>query len=231
MVLLFSVGAFILPVITLSLLLRVVYVRKPNEILVFSPAGASAASMRAEGRRKIFNDGSDHWISFGQKVERLDRSLMSVPLTAVVTSNAKVHVTVMAVAHVKISSDPKLQVNAVERFLGVAREAILANAKATLEEHLCRKMGNMAPGEIHERRFDIAEEAAEVASSDLEALGLQLDLLRIHRVSDDGDYLKSIGMRRVAVVLKEAEFAKFSSEEVDSGDSRFDSGTPRFKQI
>lgn len=49
---------------------------------------------------------------------------------------------------------------------------------------------------------------AEEAMDDLQKLGLQLDTLKIRHVSDDRQYLESIGRERIARIVRDAEVAE-----------------------
>lgn len=54
------------------------------------------------------------------------------------------------------------------------------------------------------QRLKLAEEVAEAASFDLQKLGLVLDFVKIQTISDDQDYLKAIGRKKNAEVVKNA---------------------------
>ena len=117
---------------------------------------------------------------------------------------------VEAIANIKIDSSEPTFGNAVERFLGKRREEIHEIAKDTLEGNLRGVLATLTPEEVNEDRLKFASSLIEEADSDLKALGLQLDTLKIQNVSDEAGYLDSIGRRKTAEVLAQARTAEAS---------------------
>ncbi|MCP4449355.1 MAG: flotillin family protein, partial [Myxococcales bacterium] len=85
-------------------------------------------------------------------------------------------------------------------------------AKETLEGHLRGVLATMTPEEVNEDRLKFANRLTDEAEQDLQKLGLHLDTLKIQHVSDDRNYLESIGRKRIAEVLRTAEVAESDSE-------------------
>jgi flotillin len=69
-------------------------------------------------------------------------------------------------------------------------------------------VATLTPEELNEDRLSFAERIASDVSRDLAKLGLQLDTLKIQSVSDDVDYLKSLGRKQIALILRDAEIAE-----------------------
>jgi flotillin len=115
---------------------------------------------------------------------------------------------VQAVGNVKVSSKPGVLENAVERFLGRPTEYIQKLAKETLEANLRGVLATLTPEEVNEDRLKFAQTLIEEADDDMRTLGLDLDVLKIQNVTDEVDYLDSVGRRRTASVLKEARVAE-----------------------
>ncbi|MFW5968473.1 MAG: flotillin family protein, partial [Persicimonas sp.] len=113
-----------------------------------------------------------------------------------------------AIANVKISSDDNRVGNAIERFMGRGRREILRVAQETLEGHVRGVLAAMTPEEVNENRLKFAESLQEVTTDDFEKLGLHLDTLKIQNVSDERDYLDSIGRKSIAEIIKVAEVAE-----------------------
>jgi flotillin len=109
---------------------------------------------------------------------------------------------------VKVSSDRKVIGNAIERFLGRDPNEIARVAKESLEGHLRGVLANLTPEEVNEDRLKFATALVDEASNDFNKLGLQLDTLKIQNVSDEANYLASIGRPRIAMVLRDAEMAE-----------------------
>lgn len=93
---------------------------------------------------------------------------------------------IQAIANVKISTDPAVVGNAIERFLDRDRSELARVSRETLEGYLRGVVATLTPEELNEDRLSFAERIASDVSRDLVKLGLQLDTLKIQSVSDDG---------------------------------------------
>jgi len=69
-------------------------------------------------------------------------------------------------------------------------------------------LATLTPEELNEDRLKFARQLEASAGPDLEKLGLELDVLKIQHVSDDRNYLESIGRQRIAEILRTAEVAE-----------------------
>jgi len=98
--------------------------------------------------------------------------------------------------------------NAVERFLSMTREQIMAVARETLEGNLRGVLSTLTPEEVNQDREKFAGALVHEADHDLGRLGLELDTLKIQHVSDDKGYLDSIGRRQTAELLKTSRIAE-----------------------
>jgi flotillin len=115
---------------------------------------------------------------------------------------------VRAITITRISSNPKVVMNAVERFLGVDRARIMAVAKETLEGNLRGVLATLTPEEVNADKIKFAQSLLTEAEEDLRHIGLELDTLKIQDVSDDVNYLDSIGRKQSAEVQKHAAIAE-----------------------
>jgi flotillin len=203
-------GAAVLLAVVLALLAAraLVHVCRPNEVLIFAGRAHRARDGGSVGFR-VVSGGRAVRIPLLEQVERMDVSLLSVPMTVTgAYSLGGIPLTVQAVANVKVSSEPEVLGNALERFLGVGRDTIAEVARETLEGHLRGVLATMTPEQVNEDRLTFADRLAEEAGEDLRQLGLQLDTLKIQHVSDERRYLDSIGRVRISEVLREAEVAE-----------------------
>jgi flotillin len=66
----------------------------------------------------------------------------------------------------------------------------------------------LTPEEVNEDRLKFADSLAAEVEHDLAKLGLHLDVLKIQHVTDDANYLASIGRERIAQVIRDAEIAE-----------------------
>ena len=119
---------------------------------------------------------------------------------------------VRAIAVIKLSSDPTVVMNAIERFLGRGMGEIQQVAKETLEGNLRGVLATLTPEEVNEDRLKFADSLAAEVEHDLSKLGLHLDVLKIQHVTDDANYLASIGRERIAQVVRDAEIAESNAQ-------------------
>ncbi len=187
---------------------RFVYVCGPHEIIVFSGRPRKLADGSEVGYR-ILQGGWALRIPILERAERMD--LRNIPIEIRITnaySKGGIPLDVHAIANVKISDDPQRMGNAIERFLGRDPREIRQVAKETLEGHLRGVLANLTPEEVNEDRLKFATTLVDEAEDDFRRLGLQLDTLKIQSVSDEVNYLASIGRERIAMVLRDAEVAE-----------------------
>ncbi len=181
---------------------------KPNEILIFTGRRHVTSDGRTVGYRVVFG-GRGVKVPFVETVNRMDVSLISVPIAVQgAYSEGGIPLNVHAIANIKISTDRRYIGNAIERFLGRDRNEIARVAKETLEGHLRGVLATMTPEELNQDRLKFSRHLEESAGPDLSKLGLELDVLKIQHVADDGNYLESIGRQRIAEILRTAEVAE-----------------------
>ncbi|MGC1309719.1 MAG: SPFH domain-containing protein [Phormidesmis sp.] len=181
---------------------------KPNEILIVSGRKYKQDSGKEVGYRVIFG-GRAFVTPIIEQVEKMDMTTMPIPVE-VNNSYAKggTPLNIQAIATVKISSDRRIVGNAIERFLGRNRSEIRRVVRETLEGNLRGVVANLTPEQVNEDRLNFAERIAEDVARDLNKLGLHLDTLKVQSVTDDVDYLSSIGRRQIAKIIRDAEIAE-----------------------
>ena len=144
-----------------------------------------------------------------EKLSWLD--LNTIPLVVEVTnaySRGTIPLNVQGIANVKVSSQEGLLENAAERFLHVHNSAIGQIAKETLEANLRGVLATMSPEEVNEDRLKFSHQLIDEADDDIKTLGLELDVLKIQNVTDDVQYLESVGRRLTATVIRDARVAE-----------------------
>jgi flotillin len=181
---------------------------KPNEVVVLSGRKRKTSEGQEIGYR-VLTGGRGIRIPILETIKRIDVTTMPVPVK-VTNAYAKggTPLNIQAIANVKISSNPKVVGNAIERFLDQNRSEIVRVARETLEGNLRGVVATLTPEQLNENRLQFSERIASDVSRDLVKLGLQLDTLKIQNISDDVDYLNSLGRRQIALVIKEAEIAE-----------------------
>jgi flotillin len=198
---------------------RFLYICRPNEILIFSGRKHRNPDGSEAGYRVIF--GGRAWrVPVIEQVRRMD--MRTIPIDVQVQgayTRVGIALKVKAIAVVKVSSSPQVVMNAVERFLGRDRDAIQSVAAETLEGNLRGVLATLTPEEVNEDRLKFADSLSQEVEHDLAKLGLHLDVLKIQHVTDDVNYLNSIGRERIAQVIKEAEIAESNAQNEASKES------------
>jgi flotillin len=184
---------------------------KPNEVVVLSGRKRKTKSGQELGYR-VLSGGRGIRIPILETIKRIDVTTMPVPVK-VTNAYAKggTPLNIQAIANVKISSDPGVVGNAIERFLDRDRSEMVRVARETLEGNLRGVVATLTPEQLNENRLQFSEKIASDVSRDLNKLGLQLDTLKIQNISDDVDYLNSLGRRQIALVIRDAEIAESNS--------------------
>jgi flotillin len=210
----FAVGIVLgtLVLASLFILSRYVHVSRPNEVFVFSGRKHTLPDGSVVGYR-VVHGGYAIQVPFLEHVDRL--SLETIPIDLHVAnaySAGGIPLEVQAIANVKVSSEPVLVANAIERFQGRNPEEIRRVAKESLEGHLRGVLARLTPEQVNEDRLLFAREMVEEAGEDFTKLGLHLDTLKIQSVSDQVLYLDSIGRQRLAEVISDAEVAESNAK-------------------
>ena len=202
-------GVVLVSLVALNLISRwMIRICRPNEMLVVT-GSTSKQGQGTKGYRVVANGGWTFVKPILETARRMDVTLLPV---VVEVNNAYSHggtpLNIQAIANVKVSTDPEIRNNAIERFLGHHQDEIVQVAKENLEGNLRSVLAQLTPEQVNEDRLRFAEQIAEDVGSDMRRLGLQLDTLKIQSVSDDVDYLNSISRRRVAQIVRDAEIAE-----------------------
>ena len=201
--------------VTLGLAIALIYVVRsliiiglPNEIVVISGRRRTLEDGREIGYR-VLHGGRTLRIPIIEKVSRIDVS--TIPIEVAVKnaySKGGIPLIVQGIANVKVCTREPVSYNAVERLLDKPFNEIMQIAKDTLEGNLRGVLATLTPEEINEDRLKFAQVLIEEADEDLKKLGLELDTLKIQNVTDEVNYLDSIGRQRTADILKLARVAE-----------------------
>ncbi len=195
--------------VILAIFKQFLLIGKPNEVLVFSGRTRKLADGTEIGYREVLGGG---WTWRWPIIEKVDRMKLTTIPIEINTTNAYsaggIPLNVHAVANIKVSSNPTRVKNAIERFMGRDPIEIQRVGKETLEGHLRGVLARLTPEEVNEDRLKFAQELTSEADEDFVKLGLDLDVLKIQNVSDDVEYLDSIGRSRIAEVIRDAEIAE-----------------------
>lgn len=206
-------GVIVIAILVLFAAIKnLLYICPPNQVLIFSGRNHRMPDGTRRGYRVIF--GGRGWkVPILETVAGMSLNVMEVPMAVRgAYSKGGIPLNVDAIAMVKVSSEPRVIGNAIERFLGRDPEEIRRVAKETLEGHIRGVIAKLTPEEVNEDRLKFAAELSHESEEDFTKLGIHLDTLKILHVSDDVNYLNSISRQAIATVLKEAEIAESDAE-------------------
>lgn len=181
---------------------------KPNEVVILAGRKQRTKDGQSVGYR-VLCGGRAIRIPILETVKRMD--ITTIPIRVEVKNayaKGGTPLNIQAIANVKICSDPEVVGNAIERFLGCDRSEMSRVARETLEGYLRGVVATLTPEELNEDRLSFTQRIASDVSRDLTKLGLQLDTLKIQSVSDDVDYLSSLGRKQIALIVRDAEIAE-----------------------
>jgi len=176
----------------------------PNAVAVLSGRKRKLPDGRVVGYRMV-RGGAALRIPVLEKVEYLHLNVMTIPLEIRRAYTLKgVPVSVKAVANVKIRGDDTSLQAAAERFLGMTHDQVQKVIFQTLEGHLRSILGTLTVEEVNSDRQSFAQKLTTEAATDLEKMGIGVDVLTIQEISDEEDYLNALGKRRTAEVKRDA---------------------------
>ncbi len=186
---------------------NLLFVATPNQVLVLA-GGRHRSGERVVGYRAI-RGGRAVRMPLIETVHWMD--LSNIPVEIEVRhafSKGGIPLNVAGVAHVKLpGAEPRLS-NAVERFLGRSRQEIAQVARETLEGNVRGVLAQLTPEQVNEDKVAFANQLLEEAEHDFMRMGLVLDTLKIQNVTDDSNYLNSIGRIRGASIRRDASIAE-----------------------
>jgi flotillin len=176
----------------------------PNAVAVLSGRKRKLPDGRIVGYRMV-RGGAALRIPLLEKVEYLHLNVMTIPLEIKRAYTLKgVPVSVKAVANVKIRGDDTSLQASAERFLGMTHDQVQKVIFQTLEGHLRSILGTLTVEEVNSDRQSFAQKLTTEAATDLEKMGIGVDVLTIQEISDEEGYLDALGKRRTAEVKRDA---------------------------
>ncbi len=204
-----AVGGVVVTLLIILWLFSSNYIKvPPNTAAVFSGRKRKLPDGRIVGYRMI-KGGAALRIPVLEKVDYLALNLITIPLEIRRAYTLKgVPVSVKAVANVKIKGDDISLQAASERFLGMSQVEVQKIIFQTLEGHLRAILGTLTVEEINNDRQSFAQKLTSEAASDLERMGIGVDVLIIQEISDEEGYLDALGKKRTAEVKRDAQIGE-----------------------
>jgi flotillin len=171
----------------------------PNEVLIIS------GRKRKDRGYRIVRGGGTYVRPFSERVQRLSLELMQFDVrTAETYSMHGVPVQVDGVCMVKIDGTDGGIERAAEQFLSRRTEDIVRTAMQAVEGHMRAAIGSHSVEDVYRDRQALVREVRELASPDLEAMGLTVVSLTIRNVGDKQGYIEALGRPRTAQVKRDA---------------------------
>jgi len=187
---------------------RFLVICMPNEVLVISGRSHRLPDGSVVGY-KVLHGGRGFRIPVLEEVNRMDMRLVPVQVEVQnAYSKGGIPLTVHAIANIKVSGDPTIIRNAIERLLTASPRQIGAVAQQTLEGVLREVVAELTPEEVNEDRLKFAESLVKHATDDFDKLGLELDVLKVQSVTDEQNYLNNLGRARIARMIRDAQNAE-----------------------
>lgn len=199
--------AFVVVAFVVYTLKNLLLVSTPNEALILS-GGTRQVDGRTLGYRSI-RGGRAVRVPLLERVDRFD--LSNIPVDLLVKgaySKGGIPLNVQGVAQVKLPGEEPRLSNAVERFLGRTQAEVAQVAREMLEGNVRGVLALLTPEQVNQDKAEFANKLLEEAEHDMHRIGLVLDTLKIQNVTDDANYLNSIGRIRGATVRMDANIAE-----------------------
>jgi flotillin len=209
-VILFLTAAVVVGFIVYTLK-NLLLVSNPGEALILS-GGTHTVEGRAVGYRSI-RGGRAVRVPLLERVDRMD--LSNIPVEIAVKgaySKGGIPLNVQGIAQIKLPGEEPRLSNAVERFLGRTRDEIASIARETLEGNVRGVLAQLTPEQVNEDKAAFTNKLLDEAEHDMLRMGLMLDTLKIQNVTDDKNYLNSIGRIRGASVRMQASVVEAQSQ-------------------
>lgn len=180
----------------------------PNKVAIISGRRRRLSDKSVVGFRLV-HGGATLRVPGIERVDYLDLNLIPVSLeTSKAYTREGVAVTVQAVANVKIGSDETSLRASAERFLGMAIGGMKEVILQTLEAHLRAICGTLTVEEINSDRQAFAQRMTAEAAEDFRKMGLVIDVFAVQHIQDEHGYLDSLGRKRTAEVVRDAEIGE-----------------------
>jgi flotillin len=184
------------------------HICQPSEVLIFAGSSTQTPDGQTLGYR-IVKGGSSIQIPLIERAFRMELTNMIIDLRVIKAySKDGIPLTVEGVANIKIAGEAPIIYNAIERLLGKSRQEIEQLAKETLEGNLRGVLASLTPEQVNEDKIAFAKILLEEAEDDLEKLGLVLDTLQVQNISDEVQYLDSLGRKQQADLQRDARIAE-----------------------
>ena len=176
--------------------------------------GLVAGSTR-NGEIKIIRPGGrDFVLPVIQSIQYLPFTQNTIGFRVTAEDENKINVDVSAVAAVKVGDSDEQVRAAAKRFLGKPNtdQAIADSARNALIGSLRSIVGHMTITDLISDRDALQQNVFDDAKSVMANMGLEIDVLQISEITDEGGYIESLGVPEQQRVEKDARIARANAE-------------------
>ena len=176
--------------------------------------GLVAGSTR-NGEIKIIRPGGrDFVLPIIQSIQYLPFTQNTIGFQVTAEDENKINVNVSAVAAVKVGDSDEQVRAAAKRFLGKPNtdQAIADSARNALIGSLRSIVGHMTITDLISDRDALQQNVFDDAKSVMANMGLEIDVLQISEITDEGGYIESLGVPEQQRVEKDARIARANAE-------------------
>ena len=176
--------------------------------------GLVAGSTR-NGEIKIIRPGGrDFVLPIIQSIQYLPFTQNTIGFRVTAEDENKINVDVSAVAAVKVGDSDEQVRAAAKRFLGKPNtdQAIADSARNALIGSLRSIVGHMTITDLISDRDALQQNVFDDAKSVMANMGLEIDVLQISEITDEGGYIDSLGVPEQQRVEKDARIARANAE-------------------
>ena len=176
--------------------------------------GLVAGSTR-NGEIKIIRPGGrDFVLPIIQSIQYLPFTQNTIGFRVTAEDENKINVDVSAVAAVKVGDSDEQVRAAAKRFLGKPNtdQAIADSARNALIGSLRSIIGHMTITDLISDRDALQQNVFDDAKSVMANMGLEIDVLQISEITDEGGYIESLGVPEQQRVEKDARIARANAE-------------------
>ena len=203
----------IIALVVLAILLGL-YMLSRVVVVPSNLTGLVAGSTR-NGEIKIIRPGGrDFVLPIIQSIQYLPFTQNTIGFRVTAEDENKINVDVSAVAAVKVGDSDEQVRAAAKRFLGKPNtdQAIADSARNALIGSLRSIVGHMTITDLISDRDALQQNVFDDAKSVMANMGLEIDVLQISEITDEGGYIESLGVPEQQRVEKDARIARANAE-------------------
>jgi flotillin len=196
-----AIGAFVFIFITTVIILASRYKRCPSDqILVIYGKVAQGRSSRC-----LHGGGLFVWpLIQDYAYMSLTPITINIPLQNAL-SFQNIRINVPSTFTVGISTDPNIMTNAAERLLGISTKEVEEMAKEIIFGQLRLTVASLTIEQINQDRESFLEAIRKNVEPELNKIGLYLINVNITDITDESDYIESIGKKAAAEAINKAK--------------------------